>query len=238
MIALLAASVGAWAKSSTPQGWTDDYDAALAKAKAENKYVIADFSGSDWCGWCKRLDREVFDTEVFRQGAADKYILLMIDSPRDKELLSEKAKDRNPDLVKKYNVNGFPTVLVLDGDGKVVFKTGYREGGPEKYLRMLDLELMNRPDKEKYIKPIEKALAKYDDEINAEMKREMHKAMDEVRARVLRKYIPLCEGLLEEARAMEVPPHMEEAKEELIRKNEVAISRMKKAAVGKRGTDN
>ena len=87
------------AKTSTPAGWTDDYDAALRWATAQNKLVLADFSGSDWCGWCKKLDKEVFDTDEFRTGAKDKYILLMIDTPRDQSLLSETAKKQNPKLV-------------------------------------------------------------------------------------------------------------------------------------------
>ena len=71
-IAMLCAALfalAAFAKTSTPEGWLDDYDAALKKAAAENKHVVIDFSGSDWCGWCKRLDKEVFATEEFRKGA-------------------------------------------------------------------------------------------------------------------------------------------------------------------------
>ena len=58
-------AVGAFAKTSTPEGWLDDYDVAIEKAAAENKPIVVDFSGSDWCGWCIRLDKEVFATEVF-----------------------------------------------------------------------------------------------------------------------------------------------------------------------------
>jgi len=127
----------AGAKTSTPAGWTDDYEAALKRAASEKKLVVADFSGSDWCGWCKRLDREVFDTEEFRRAATNDYVLLMIDTPSDRSLLSEKARKQNPELVKKYEIRGFPTVLMLDATGKVVHKTGYRRGGPLPYLEML-----------------------------------------------------------------------------------------------------
>ncbi len=136
-IALLASALAAEAKTSTPAGWTDDYDAALKLAAAEKKLVLADFSGSDWCGWCKKLDKEVFDTEVFRSAATNQYVLLMVDSPQNRDLLSEKAKKRNPELVKKYKVRGFPTVLVLDAKGGVVFQGGYAKGGPKQYLKML-----------------------------------------------------------------------------------------------------
>lgn len=136
-VALLSAMV-AGAKTSTPAGWTDDYDAALKKAAAERKLVVADFSGSDWCGWCKRLDREVFNTETFRKDATNRFVLLMIDTPMDKSLLNAKAKTQNPALVKKYAIRGFPTVLMLDQDGKVVHQAGYQAGGPVPYLEMLN----------------------------------------------------------------------------------------------------
>ena len=61
--------------------------------------MLADFSGSAWCGWCKKLDKEVFDTDEFRAGAKDRYILLMIDTPCYQSLLSETAKKQNPKLV-------------------------------------------------------------------------------------------------------------------------------------------
>ena len=94
-IAMLCAALfalAAFAKTSTPEGWLDDYDAALKKAAAENKHVVIDFSGSDWCGWCKRLDKEVFATDEFRKGAAEKYVLLMVDSPSDKSLLTPESE--------------------------------------------------------------------------------------------------------------------------------------------------
>ena len=107
-IALLASALAAQAKTSTPAGWTDDYDAALRRAAAENKLVLADFSGSDWCGWCKKLDKEVFDTEEFRKGATNEYVLLMVDSPQDQGLLGERFKEhfavpRNDSMI---NVGG------------------------------------------------------------------------------------------------------------------------------------
>ena len=134
--ALAAGTV--FAKTSTPAGWTDDFDAALKKAAAEKKLVLADFSGSDWCCWCKRLDKEVFTQEAFAKVATNKYVCVMVDSPMDESLLSAAAKAQNMDLIKKYGVRGFPTVLMMDAKGKVLFKTGYRPGGPEKYVEHLE----------------------------------------------------------------------------------------------------
>ena len=138
VMSALFAALAASAKTSTPAGWIDDYDAALKRAADEKKPVVANFSGSDWCGWCKRLDAEVFNTDEFRKDATNRYILLMIDSPRDKSLLSQKAREQNPKLVEKYEIRGFPTVLVLDANGKTVSELGYRRGGPKNYLKALE----------------------------------------------------------------------------------------------------
>ena len=121
-------------KSSTPAGFTDDLDAAFVKAKAEGKFVYACFSGSDWCGWCIKLEREVFSKPEFISGVEDDYVLVFIDSPEDKSLLSEHTKSANQALVEKYRIKGFPTAIVFDGDGKKVGETGYRKGGAAAYV--------------------------------------------------------------------------------------------------------
>lgn len=124
-------------KTSTPAGFTDDLDKAFAKAKAEGKLVFACFSGSDWCGWCIKLEEEVFSDPLFVAGAMDDYVLVFIDSPSDKSRLSEHAKAENGKLVKKYNIKGFPTAIIFDGDGNKVGETGYRSGGAVKYVEHL-----------------------------------------------------------------------------------------------------
>jgi len=124
-------------KSSTPAGFTDNLDEALAKAKAEGKLVYVCFSGSDWCHWCKKLEREVFAQPEFVPSVEKDYVLVFIDSPRKKGVLSDRAKTENPKLVKKYGIRGFPTALILDGDGKKVDETGYRDGGAKPYAEHL-----------------------------------------------------------------------------------------------------
>ncbi len=135
--AAAAVSTCALFATSTPDGWTDDFDAAKAQAKSEGKLLLVDFSGSDWCGWCKKLDKEVFATSEFLGGVTNDYVLVMIDSPSNKSLLSEKAKEQNPKLARKYKVSGYPTVLIMDCEGEVVEKTGYRRGGPQPYVEYL-----------------------------------------------------------------------------------------------------
>ena len=96
--AAVAASACALFATSTPEGWTDDFDAAKAQAKSEGKLLLVDFSGSDWCGWCKKLDKEVFATPEFLAGVKDDYVLVMVDSPSNKSLLSDKPRSRTRSL--------------------------------------------------------------------------------------------------------------------------------------------
>lgn len=135
--ALLLASSNTVAATSTPKGFTDDFDAAIKSAKESNRLVYACFSGSDWCGWCQRLDKEVLSKQAFLDGVSGDFVLLYVDTPNNTELLGEKAKTQNPKLVEKYEIRGFPTALILDADGKTVAQTGYRRGGAAKYVKHL-----------------------------------------------------------------------------------------------------
>ena len=121
----------------TPEGFTDNLGEALAKAKAEGKLVYVCFSGSDWCGWCIKLEREVLSKSEFIDGVKNDFVLVYLDSPRNKSLLSEYAKKANKGLAKKYGIRGYPTALILDGEGNTVGKTGYRKGGAEAYVKHL-----------------------------------------------------------------------------------------------------
>ena len=129
--------VGVASATSTPAGWTDDFEAAKKQAAAEGKLLLVDFSGSDWCGWCMKLDREVFAKPEFLKGVKKDFVLVMIDSPNNKSLLSAKAAQQNPELRRQYKISGYPTVLILDAEGEVLERTGYREGGPKKYVKYL-----------------------------------------------------------------------------------------------------
>ena len=118
-------------------GWTEDFKAACAQAKKEGKLVYACFSGSDWCGFCIMLESEVLSDPLFVAVVADDYVLVFIDSPENKALLSERAKAENGKLTEKYGIRGFPTTLILDGNGNKIGKTGYRQGGAAEYVKHL-----------------------------------------------------------------------------------------------------
>ena len=111
---LLAALAPAWAAE-----WMTDLEAAKAKAAAENKAVLVDFTGSDWCGWCIRLRQQVLDTPAFEAYAKDKFVLMEVDMPQNPKFDQELLK-RNQQLCNQFGVNGFPTILVVTPKGDVV----------------------------------------------------------------------------------------------------------------------
>jgi thioredoxin-related protein len=113
--------------------WMTDFAAAKIIAAAEQKPLLLDFTGSDWCGWCIKLDKEVFSQKVFKEFATDNLVLVELDFPRGKEQ-SEDLKAQNKALSEKYGIRGFPTILVLSPEGELIEKTGYQRGGPEAYV--------------------------------------------------------------------------------------------------------
>ncbi len=138
---LLLISVSARAELT----WLTDLDEAKKVATKENKKLLVDFTGSDWCGYCMKLHKEVFATEEFEKFAKD-YVLVELDFPRRKEQpAAEKAK--NQAAQKKYGVNGFPTVIIMNTAGKVLNRAeGYSpDSGPSAYLPQLGAPAMKKP---------------------------------------------------------------------------------------------
>lgn len=111
--------------------WETDYTKALAKARAENKRVFLDFTGSDWCGPCINLRKRVLTSKEFTAYAAKNLVLVEVDYPQAKKQSAE-LKQQNEKLGKQYGIDekGFPTIVLLDPAGKVMREfTGY-EGEP------------------------------------------------------------------------------------------------------------
>lgn len=118
-------------------GWMTDWEAAKAKAKAENKPILINFTGTDWCGWCIRIEKEVFSKKEFQEYAAKNLILMEVDFPKKKEQSAE-LKTQNKALDKEFKIEGYPTIFLLDAEGKKISEDiGYREGGPEAYAKHL-----------------------------------------------------------------------------------------------------
>jgi len=100
--------------------WTQDYEAAIKLAKEEGKAILLDFTGSDWCGWCKLMDKNVFSTDDFKDYAEESLVLISINFPRNADLVPEKYRKRNRDLQTKYGIRGYPTFIVLDSNGSEI----------------------------------------------------------------------------------------------------------------------
>jgi thioredoxin-related protein len=119
-------------------GWVADFDEAVKIARAEGKDLFVDFTGSDWCGWCKKLNAEVFDHDEFMTAAKKDFVLVALDYPHAEEVKAKVPNPkRNAELLAKYEIQGYPTILLMTADGDVFGQTGYQPGGPEKYIASL-----------------------------------------------------------------------------------------------------
>ena len=101
----------------TPAGWTDNFTAAVGKAKAEKKPILALFTGSDWCPPCQKLEKTILLQPAFKDFAKQHLVPLFLDFPRDAKI-DDGVKKQNDDLAKKFSVEAYPTILVLSSDGE------------------------------------------------------------------------------------------------------------------------
>lgn len=122
---------------SAKPGWLTDFKKAQDEAKSDRKLLLLDFTGSDWCGWCIRLEKEVFSKPEFTDYANKNLVLMEIDFPKGREL-SETERTQNQELARRFGIEGFPTILVLDGDGRKVGELGYMPGGPSAFIAELN----------------------------------------------------------------------------------------------------
>ena len=116
--------------------WRTDLPAAAEEARQGQKLLLLNFSGSDWCGWCQRLDAEVFSTDTFRAYAAANLIAVLADFPR-RAKLEPALQARNERLMRHFGVQGFPTVLLFSPDGELVGELGYQPGGPAAFIQSI-----------------------------------------------------------------------------------------------------
>jgi thioredoxin-related protein len=115
----------------------NDYKKAQEEAKANNKLLLLNFTGSDWCGWCIKIDKDIFSQSQFKDYARDNLVLVELDFPRRKTQPAE-LKKQNLELAQQYEVLGFPTIVVLNGSGQKLWQfDGYFPGGPEAFIAQL-----------------------------------------------------------------------------------------------------
>ncbi len=117
--------------------WLTSLSNACEQAKAQKKLVLVDFTGSDWCIWCKKLDKEILSQPEFVEYAQTNIVPVKIDFPMKTEQ-PEELKKANKALQTKYEIKGFPTVVVLNGDGKEVGRLGYEPNGPKAFISSLE----------------------------------------------------------------------------------------------------
>ena len=130
---------GCWLQAAAADAvWLTDMPKALAQAKAEHKIVLADFTGSDWCVWCKKLEKDTFTQPEFSDYAGKNLVLVRVDFPNH-STQSDDLKAANAALATKYNVQGYPTLIAFKPDATVLWRVdGYLEGGPKALADALD----------------------------------------------------------------------------------------------------
>jgi thioredoxin-related protein len=138
IVIVLLAATALWRVNAAESTWLTDLPKAEAQAKAESKIVLMDFTGSDWCGWCIKFKKEVLDTAEFQDYAAKNVVLVELDYP-SKKVQSAELKKANAALKDQYNIHGYPTLVVLDKDGKEIGRqVGYSKGGPQAFIARLE----------------------------------------------------------------------------------------------------
>ena len=138
---LAASAVVSTAFAKAPEGWETEVKAALEIAKKENKAVMLEFTGSDWCPPCKMMAKNVFSKDEFLKKASEKFVLVHLDFPQGDEELAKK----NEPYSEEYKIDAFPTIVLLDSDGKEFDRfTASTYGDVEKFLAKLDESLENK----------------------------------------------------------------------------------------------
>lgn len=123
--------------SRADDGFGTDVAAAVAEAKKQDKDIMLLFTGSDWCPPCKKLDTEVFSQPEFVPGVGDNYVLVMLDFPKSAEL-SEQLQQQNEAMAKKFGVEGFPTVIMVDTSLQPFAFAGYQDGGAANFIKVMN----------------------------------------------------------------------------------------------------
>ena len=121
------------------QEWLTNFEEAKQQAQATNRNIVLVFQGSDWCGPCMKLDKNIWSTETFKTYAKDHFVMLQADFPRKRQnKLSKELEKQNGMLFEKYNKPGsFPYVVVLNAKGKLLGTSGYKVLSVEDYIKEL-----------------------------------------------------------------------------------------------------
>ena len=136
--AILSLTVAAQAA----EGWVVDFKKAQAQAAKEGKSILMEFTGSDWCPPCKALQKNVLSKDVFKTEMPKSFVLLKLDSPRDKSKQTPEEIEQYKVLSAKYGIQGVPTIFLADAKGRPYYQTvGYSGDPADKYVANLKDQL-------------------------------------------------------------------------------------------------
>lgn len=148
MVAFLASITGY--SQGTNAVWHTDFTKAVEIATKENKAILMFFTGSDWCGWCKKIQKEVFVQKAFGDWAKKNVVLVELDFPR-RVAQSDAIKQQNANLAQQLGVQGYPTIYFVQSlkkTGKtelaVLGSLGYQPGGPSSFITSANTVLKNK----------------------------------------------------------------------------------------------
>lgn len=135
------------AEGVVPGGWTMDFEAAKAFAASNDLPIFVSFTGSDWCIYCMKVEREVFSLPDWQAFASNRFVLVNIDLPRSPDLIRASVREKNEALQHAFEVQGFPTFLVLESDGRTLLKRFgmARELNPTNFIRETAVSIRRRP---------------------------------------------------------------------------------------------
>ena len=227
------------AGKSTPAGFTDDFEAARAEAATSGKMMLAVFSGSDWCHWCKVLEKDYLSKPDFVEEAKKDFVLVFIDSPQDKSILSETAARNNERLVKEYKISGFPTVKILKADGGEVADSRPKGGvEPKDYAEQLRRDAKVGPLVKKHLAPFEDELKKAMEDAFMELSQKMpsnakegdsdaaEKAQFELSQKMAVGLVEKYKAIRAKMAAAKVPAEIETEKVSMLEKIDVTLMSM------------
>ena len=172
---LAAAAIAAFsffpaARGDAPAHFTEDFAAARGRAEKNGRPLFILFTGSDWCVWCKRLEKEVFSKPEFLDVATNAYELVAIDFPEAFDSLPEDVRKERTRLRSAFEVRGFPTVVLADAALKQLYTDGYRRGGAKRWIDEFRESARIQPLVERHIQPFREEISALLDGIEMPMR--------------------------------------------------------------------
>ncbi len=196
--------------------WTQDYDAALSLAKAEKKPILLNFTGSDWCYWCKLMDKDVFSQSKWKDWAAKRLVCVWVDFPSNKALVPESCRERNKLLSQRYSVRGYPTYILIHAEDERAVWTGgaSQNPTPEWFRDEISKALLPLVSKEEVEQALGPAGAKvfFEKQTQMEEIQERLKTLEESFSKWAQPHQEKFQALLQELKAAEESNRKEDAK--------------------------